>query len=122
MVGEVFKWFKSIYGNVRVSHGNHHDYLNMDIDFSHHKQLRVSMVNNLKRMITNFQEAITSNAVMPATDKLFEVRPDNNPNKCLLDKSRVCAFHHSLSRHCLSLQGISKTLEKNCVSLHSTLG
>ena len=33
VVGEVVEWFKSIYGNVRVSHGYHHDYLDMNIDF-----------------------------------------------------------------------------------------
>jgi len=57
VAGEVVEWFKSIYGNVRVSRGYHHDYLGMDIDFSYHKQLTVSMVNNLKRMIAEFPEA-----------------------------------------------------------------
>ncbi len=68
----------------------------MDIDFSYHKQLRVSMVNSLKRMIAEFSEAITSNAVTPATYKLFEARPDNDPNKCLLDESRARAFQHAV--------------------------
>ncbi len=98
VVSEVVEWFKSIYGNVRVSRGYHHDYLGMDIDFSYHKQLRISMVNHLKKMISEFPEAITSNAVTPATDKLFEVRPDNDPNKHLLDESRARAFHHAVAQ------------------------
>jgi hypothetical protein len=98
VVDEVVEWFKNIYGNVRVSRGYHHDYLGMDIDFSYHKQLRVSMVNNLKRMIAEFPEAITSNAVTPATDKLFEVRPDNDPNKRFLDEPRARAFHHAVAQ------------------------
>jgi hypothetical protein len=31
LVGEVIEWFKSIYGNVRVSCEYHHDYLGMDV-------------------------------------------------------------------------------------------
>ena len=83
---------------MRVSRGYHHDYLGMDIDFSYHKQLRISMVNHLKKMISEFPEAITSNAVTPATDKLFEVRPDNDPNKRLLDESRARAFYHAVAQ------------------------
>ena len=67
-VGKVVEWFKSIYGNERVSLRYHHDYLGMDIDFSYHKQFRMNMNINVQRMITKFPEAIfTSNVVMPTT-------------------------------------------------------
>ncbi len=45
VVNEVIEWFKSIYGDVWISSGYHHDYLGMDLDFSYQNELRVSMVN-----------------------------------------------------------------------------
>ncbi|KAL7518066.1 hypothetical protein ACHAWX_002924 [Stephanocyclus meneghinianus] len=82
--GEEIEWFKSIYGNIRVS-----------------------MINNLKRMIAEFPEAITSNAVMPATDKLFEVRPDNNPKKTSWMSQGLVLFIMLVPRHHLSQQDIA---------------
>ena len=90
-----------------VSCGYHHDYLGMDMDFSYHRQLRVSIVNNPKRIIAKFPEAVTSNAVMPATVKLFEVRSDNDTNKHLLDESRACAFHYTIAQALVSQQDIA---------------
>ena len=26
------------------------------------------------------------------------MRPDNNPNKCLLNKARACVFHHAVAQ------------------------
>lgn len=55
------------------------------------------MVNNLKKMITEFLKAITLNAVNPATDKMIEVHADNDHKKCLLDGSRAHEFHHTVA-------------------------
>jgi len=84
LVHEVVEWFESIYGNVGVSCGYHHGYLGMDLHFSCKKQLRVSMVKSLKKMITKWPEEIFESAVTPTTDELFEVRADNDPNTSFL--------------------------------------
>eukprot|EP00804_Cyclotella_cryptica_P026252 CCRYP_019833-RA/>CCRYP_019833-RA protein AED:0.40 eAED:0.40 QI:0/-1/0/1/-1/1/1/0/167 len=48
-------------------------------------------------MINEFPETIASNAVTPATEKLFGVRPDDDPKKLLLEETRAEAFHHAVA-------------------------
>ena len=67
------------------------------MDYSYNGQVRLSMVSKLKKMIQEFPEEIASNAVTPATEKLFEVRADNDPKKTLLDEKRAQAFHHAVA-------------------------
>lgn len=70
----------------------------MDLDFSYQKELRISMAHNLKEMISDFPEAVILHAVTPATDMLFQVCPDDDPNNHLLDDPRVQAFHYTVAQ------------------------
>jgi hypothetical protein len=55
VVDEMISWLKSIYGeDMRVSRGKRHDYLGMDLDHSVTGEVQVTMVDYLKRIITEF--------------------------------------------------------------------
>ena len=96
-VTAVIEWFKTIYGNVRVSRGKVHDYLGMNLDFSDKGKLKISMVPFLKKIIEDFPERITGSAATPATDRLFDVRDDSE--RILLDEERARAFHHAVAQY-----------------------
>ena len=95
-VTKIMEWFKLIYGNVCVSRGKIHNYLEMNIDFTDKGKVKISMVAFLKKVIEDFPEVITSSAATPATDRLFNVW-DNSKRK-LLDVERARAFHHAVAR------------------------
>eukprot|EP00957_Ditylum_brightwellii_P032859 2491532-Ditylum_brightwellii.AAC.1 len=71
-VTKIIQWFESIYGNVRISRGKHHDYLGMNLDFSEKGKVKISMVPFLKKAIEEFPEAITGTAATPAAAHLFD--------------------------------------------------
>ena len=66
------------------------------------------MVNNLKKIISEFSKVINSYAVTHATEKLFEICPDGDSKNQLLDKPRAQAFIMLLHKHCFSLHGTVK--------------
>jgi hypothetical protein len=76
-VTKTIKWLKSIYGeDMHVSRVNKHDNLGVDLDFSVTGEVKVSMVDYLKRVINEFPKIIVGIAVIPATDRLFTIRWD----------------------------------------------
>jgi hypothetical protein len=73
-VDDTITWLKSIYGeDMRVSRGKKHDYLGMDLDYSVQGEVKVTMIDYLKRVITEFPEEITGTASSPAAERLFTV-------------------------------------------------
>ena len=111
VVHEVVEWFESIHGNVGVWCDYHRGYLGMDLHFSFKKQLRVSMVKSLKKMITKLPEEIFESAVTPTTDKLFEVRADNErKNSFLMNQGPMHSIIQLLG-YDLSQQGKATTWE-----------
>jgi hypothetical protein len=96
-VDEMISWLKSIYGeDMRVSHGKTHDYLGMDLDYLIPGKVQVTMVDYLKRVITEFPEVITGGAASPAAEKRFTFRPEEECKP--LEEKRVIAFHHCVAQ------------------------
>jgi hypothetical protein len=96
-VDKTIKWFKIIYGeDTRVSQGKKHHYLGMDLDYSVPGEVKVTMVDYLKRVITEFPEIISGGATSPAADRLFTVRPEEEGKP--LKERRTIAFHHCVTQ------------------------
>jgi hypothetical protein len=97
VVYDTITWLKSIYGeDMRVSRGKKHDYLGMDLDYSVPGEVKVTMVDYLKRVITEFPEEITGTASSPAAERLFTIRPDGE--SVPLEEKRAIAFHHCVAQ------------------------
>jgi hypothetical protein len=96
-VDKTIEWLKSIYGaDVRISRGKKHGYLGMDQDYSVPGEVKVTMVDYLKRVITEFPEVITGGAVSPAAERLFTVRATEESKP--LKKKRAIGFHHCVAQ------------------------
>ncbi len=71
------QWLNETYGVSVVSHrGEVHDYLGMVMDYSAEGKVKVTMIDYIKRTISDFPEEIVSNKTTPAADWLFDVRPE----------------------------------------------
>ena len=72
-----------------------HDYLGMDLDYSEKGKVKISIVTFLKICFSDFPEVVIGGSPTPATERLFEVRPDDE--RKLLEEERAIAFHHSVA-------------------------
>jgi hypothetical protein len=96
-VDDMISWLKSIYGeDMRVSRGKKHDYLGMDLEYSVPGEVRVTMVDYLKRVITEFPEVITGGGASPAAEKLLTIRPEEECKP--IEEKREIAFHHCVAQ------------------------
>jgi hypothetical protein len=96
-VSKLITWLKSIYGeDIRVSRGRVHDYLGMTLDFTNKVEVKVTMIDYLKGVINDFPEIITGTAITPATNNLFDVRPEDE--RKVLGEEQARAFHHSVAQ------------------------
>jgi hypothetical protein len=68
----------------------------MDLDYSVPGEVKITMVDYLKRVITEFPEAISGGATSPAADRLFKVRPEEEGTP--LEEKRAIAFHHCVAQ------------------------
>ena len=63
-----------IYGdNTRLSRGNKHDYLGMDLEFSHYGDVRVKIIEYLKKVILDFLEQVSGKLSILKVNNLFRV-------------------------------------------------
>jgi hypothetical protein len=96
-VDKTIEWLKSIYGDdMRVSRGKKQDYFGMDLDYSVPGEVKITMVDYLKRVITEFPEVISGGATIPAADRLFTVRSEDEIKP--LEEKRAIAFHHCVAQ------------------------
>jgi hypothetical protein len=96
-VTKVIDWLKGIYGdNMHVSRGLVHDYLGMTLDYSTKGEVKVTMVDYLKGVLGDFPEAIIGSAHTPASEHLFDVRPDEE--RTPLSEEQARAFHHAVAQ------------------------
>jgi hypothetical protein len=59
-VNKTIEWLQRIYREgMRTSQGKKHDYLGINLEYSVPGEVKVSMVDYLKRVITKFPEVIT---------------------------------------------------------------
>ena len=94
---KTIKQLAKIYGpGITVSRGKVHDYLGMDLDFTGHKNVKISMIKYLKKIFIAFPEEITTTAETPAADHLFKVA-DGEETK-LLPEEQAQAFHHTVAQ------------------------
>ena len=70
------------YGNkITVKCGNHHDYLGMDLDYTHQGMVKMLMINHIKRIFHDFPEDIGKSSTSPASDHLFQIRDPEETEK-----------------------------------------
>jgi hypothetical protein len=97
VVTQMITWLKSIYGeDMRVSRGRVHDYRGMTLDFTKKGEVKVTMIDYLKKVISDFPEEITGTAVTPATTNLYDVRADDE--RTTLGEEQARAFHHAVAQ------------------------
>ena len=80
---QTIKELSKIYGpGITVSQGKVHDYLGMDLDYTGHKNVKISMIQYLKKILVEFPEEITKTAETPAGEHLFKVASEEWPSCC----------------------------------------
>jgi hypothetical protein len=94
-IDKFVEWLKENYedegiGNIKVSHGSVHDYLGMKLDFSKPGEVKINMVDYVKKMIEAFPENRTSVAKTPAALHLFDIRDDVK----VLGENEAIIFHN----------------------------
>jgi hypothetical protein len=97
VVDKTITWLKGIYReDMRVYLVRKHDYLGLDLDYSVLGEVKVTMVDCLKRVITEFPKVITGTAASPVAEWLFAVRPEGGNTH--LEEKRAIAFHRCFTQ------------------------
>jgi hypothetical protein len=96
-VTKVIDSLKGIYGdNMHVSRGLVHDILGMTIDGTTKGEVKVKMVDYLKGVLGEFPEVIDRADPTPASEHLFDVRPDEK--RTFLNDEQARALHHAVTQ------------------------
>ena len=82
---------------VTISRGKVHDYLGMDLDYTGNKNVKISMIKYLKKIIIAFPEEITTTAKTPAAEHLFKTADGSDTSK-RLSEEQAQAFHHTVAQ------------------------
>ena len=78
---------------MKESGGKKQDNLIMDLDSSVDGEVRATITDYLKKIVSEFTETIQGRVTNPAEEHLSTVREYTNGK--LLDKYQATAFHHS---------------------------
>ena len=81
---------------LNVVRGHKHDYLGMNLDFSTPGEVKIDMINYIKKIIKAFPEKITGVQSTPAGDRLFQVCPPTEAT--FLPEEQARAFHHTTAQ------------------------
>ena len=79
-----------------VHRGKYHDYLGMDLDYSHKGEVKISMIKYLKKVLDVFPEGIKGSTPSPAADHLFKIR--DKAEARFLPEEQAVAFHHTVAQ------------------------
>ena len=90
------EWLEGIYGELRITRVNVHEYLGMKLDFRTTGEIWVTMVYYLKGVLEDLPEVTTGRSMIPAANNMFQVRPEDK--RMLLNEERATAFHHTVSQ------------------------
>ena len=71
------EWLEGIYGDLKITRGKVPEYLGITLDLRTLGELWVSMVDYLKGVLEEFPEVITGISTSPASNCLFQVRPED---------------------------------------------
>lgn len=98
-VDNFIQWLRDMYeeeeiGKIKVSRGKIHDYLGMTLDFSSEGEVKIKMVDYVKKMVEAFPEESELIATTPAALHLFEVRDDVK----VLKESEAVIFHNIVAK------------------------
>ena len=107
VVTRIIDWLKDLYqrlpngeiAKMKVQRGKHLEYLGMDFDFSTKKEVKITMIGYIKKLIKDFQESTGvdlkgKTAVTPTRPNLFQVRKSM---KKLPEKQKKI-FHHTVAQ------------------------
>ena len=86
-----------IYDTLTASQGDKHQYLGMDLDYSDHGKVKVSMEQFTKKILTKFPDALEKTAELPAGENLFSVRDRDDPRRLPLTEERAQTFHQTVA-------------------------
>ena len=89
-------YLNDIYPGLVVHRGKVHDYLGMTLDLSKKGKLEISMIPYLIGVLRNFPEELGAATASPASEHLFQVRPDNERD--VLPEEQAQAFHHTVAQ------------------------
>ena len=81
---------------LNIVRGPKHDYLGMNLDFSTSGEVKIDMKPYVAKIISSFPEKITGVQATPASDHLFQIRPE--PDAKLLPEEQARAFHHTTAQ------------------------
>ena len=82
--------------DMQVFQGKIHNYLGMELDLSILGEVSVTIVDNPKKVITDYLEEIIPESPTQSGDHLFEVFPNEERN--MLDEEWATALHHSMAQ------------------------
>ena len=93
------EWIKENYedpdiGMVKVTRGKIHNFLGMTLDYSSDGEVKIDMVEYVKRMIECFPDQDIKTATTPAANHLFQVRDDVK----VLEEDRAIKFHNLVAK------------------------
>ena len=72
---KLIDWMKRIYGsNIKESCGKKHDYLGTNLELSVDGEVRVTITDDLKKIISNFTQTINGIDTTPVAEHLFAVK------------------------------------------------
>ncbi|EJK77391.1 hypothetical protein THAOC_00781 [Thalassiosira oceanica] len=84
------------FGELRITRGKKHDYLGMQFDFSETGKVKISMEGYEKQIQDDFSEVLEGYVETPASDHLFQVRPENE--RKLIPETRAREFHKKVAQ------------------------
>jgi hypothetical protein len=91
----------------------------MDLDYSVPGEVKIKMVDYLKRVITEFPEVVSGGATSLATDRLFTVRLEEESKP--LEEKRAIAFHHCVAQLLFASARARKDIQPAVVFLTTTV-
>ena len=89
------------YGDkITVTRGDYHDYLGIDLDYSHKGEVKMSMIKHIEKIFEDFPEEIGRSSSNPASDHLFKVRDPEENEKLggYLSEDKAKSFHHTVAQ------------------------
>ena len=99
-VTTILQWLQKRYETpdkpLKATRGEHHDYLRMNINFSHRGEVSFNMIPYLQKVLTEFPKKITGVSSTPTADHLFKIRDPNDV--LLLPEQQAIAFHHTTAQ------------------------
>ena len=106
MISELTEGLQARYGEITLAHGPLINYLGMAFDFSCAGETRVSMAGYVDKMLES--SGVLSIAETPATDGLFETRPD-----AIMVKEEVRVWFHHVTAQLVYL---AKRVKPECLT------